>query len=252
MQGEEKLRRVGLSFHTVEFSEFLQLLSEILHVITADFAKKNLPLAKKHQCTRVVCIQDFFIERAYTLLGNRAFRAEISVKILRLIWFPFLPKVIERPEERFRRVPVNFQRLLVRPLLIPEPDKDEVFPVCAHPEHAIHRAVLFPPHGVEPAANLFDQLSVVGPVAIPRKRSRVFVFHYDVAIDRIRPSELVPMSRGNRDVVMTIKLDLGFPRKLLQGPRNLNLQVHLRLGPRRRLLNLIRQDHGPMPDNVVE
>lgn len=128
-----------------------------------------------------------------------------------------MPEVIERPEEAFGGVAVDFERLLVRPLFIPKPHEDEILAVGADAEHAGHGAVFFAPHGIEPAADLLDELLVVGGVADGGERPWVLVFDDDVAIDRIGPA------CGYRHVVVGVQGDLGLPRKLLQGARHFDL-----------------------------
>ena len=117
-------------------------------------------------------------------------------------------------------MPVNLQRLHVRPLLITEPDENKVLSVRAHPEHAVHGAVLFAPHVIEALLDLIDQLLVVGRITMSRQRPRVFVFNDYVAVDGIWPPGCY------RDIVVNIQSNFGSSGKLLKRTCNLHLQIH--------------------------
>jgi len=53
-------------------------------------------------------------------------------------------------------VTIDFQGLLVRPLVIPETEKDEVLPISPHAEHTVPWFVLFAPCVIKISLQLFD------------------------------------------------------------------------------------------------
>src|SRR5437867_8076968 len=130
MKRKKKLSRVWFALDSIKLSQFLKLVGKVFDIIPTYLSEEDLPLIEKYLRLRIVRLQNFVVERSHALLRDRAVRTKISIQIFRLVRFPFLAKVIERPKKTFRRVAVNLQRLLVRPFLIPEADKDEVLSVC--------------------------------------------------------------------------------------------------------------------------
>jgi hypothetical protein len=154
--------------HLVELRELLDFVGGIVHVVAADFAEVDFPLAEKGLRLGIVRGDDGVVERVDAGNGDgvAAFRAEVACEVFRRERLARLAKVKQRPKETLGRMAVDFNRLLHLPFLVAKADKDEVVAVQPDAEKRIKRLTMLRPHVVRPLLDLLDDPFAAGRIGL--------------------------------------------------------------------------------------
>src|SRR5207237_4260509 len=167
MHCEEQFGRLDTPamLYTVELRELFDLVRRIIHIVAADLAEQNLPLAEERLRLRMVGRGDRFVERADAVLRELGISPKVAREIFGRERLALLPQIEQCPQETLGRVAVDLDRLLHLPLLVAEADEDEMIPVQPDAEQAVERLAELRAHVVEAFLDLLDDLAAAQRVS---------------------------------------------------------------------------------------